>query len=172
MNWNNDLIIIKDNFFEETLFKKIQADLDTVKFENRYGRDKGKNHKTYFDVLLSQDHPGPVALKSFLKVELGMVVNKMNSFYFLSTKHQEPSPHVDSDFKINCIIYLKGPPFINNGTGLYEKNGEKWTLNSHVGFKENRMAMFSSSRTHGSLQCEEGATGRFIMANWVHHELE
>tara|TARA_R100000963_G_C4593647_1_gene69936 strand:- start:48 stop:578 length:531 start_codon:yes stop_codon:yes gene_type:complete len=176
MKWDKDLIIVKDNFLDETVFKKIYADLDTVKFESRYGREKrGDGDKIYFDVPLSQDHSGPLALRSFLKDEFGIIVTKMKSFYLLTPKHKEPTPHHDLPFKINCIIYLKGPTFIHNGTALYEneKKGELWDFNTLVGFKENRMLMFSAGKMHASLQSEEGATGRFIMSNWINeYELE
>ena len=169
MNWNKDLLIIKDNFFEEALFKKIQADLDTFTFENIYAAAKGgDSRKIYFAVTLSQDHPGPVAVRSFFKAEFGIIVKKMESLCLLSTKHEKASPHTDRPrAKINCIIYLKGGSLVHNGTALYEKDGENLIINSHIGFKENRMVMFSSERTHASLQFAEGSTGRFIMGNWI-----
>ena len=175
MIWNKDLVIIKDNFFEEALFKKIQADLDTSKFENMYGVAKGGNsRKIYYSVSLSQDHPAHVAVKSFFKAELGIIVKKMESLFLLSTKHKEPTPHDDLPFKINCTIYLRGGSLVHNGTALYEKNNEGVdVINSHIGFKENRMVMFSAEKTHASLQFAEGATGRFIMGNFIEdYELE
>lgn len=167
MIWNKDLIIIKDNFLDETLFKKIYSELDKVKFVNRSTHKEGETQKIYFNAPLSTDHPAPIALKSFFKAELGMIINKMESFYFLSAKHEEPSPHDDTPGKINCIIYLKGPSLVHNGTALYEKNGEMWNINSHIGFKENRAIIFSSHRKHASLQFEQGATGRYLIANFI-----
>ena len=111
-------------------------------------------------------------VKSFFKNELDIIIKKLDSSYFLSTKHEEPSPHTDHA-KINCIIYLKGGSLVNNGTALYENNKEgDDVLNSHIGFKENRAVIFSR-RKHASLQFAEGATGRFIMGNWINeYELE
>ena len=172
MKWNKDLIIVKDNFFNKTLFKEIYADLDKVKFVNRFTKIKANKQRIYFDVLLGRDHPGCIALKSFFKNELGVLVKKLDSSYFLSTKYEEPFPHTDAA-KINCIIYLKGGSLINNGTALYEKNNEGVdVINSHIGFKENRAVVFSG-RTHASLQFAEGSTARFIMANFIEdYELE
>ena len=175
MKWNKDLSIIKDNFFEETLFKKIQVDLDTVKFENIYALDGkgGDPQKIYFAVSLSQDHPGPVAVRSFFKAEFGIIITKMESLYLLTPKHKKPTPHTDRG-KINCLIYLKGGSLVHNGTALYEKNNEgDDVLNSHIGFKENRAIIFSAKKTHASLQFGEGSTGRFAMASWIgEYELE
>jgi len=166
MKWNKDLIIVKDNFFNKTLFKKIYADLDRVKFVNRFTKIKANKQRIYFDVLLGRDHPGCIALKSFFKDELGVNVKTLLSYYFLSTKHEEPTIHTDL-YKINCIIYLKGKSRINNGTGFYEKNGRADVLNSHIGFKENRAVFFRANRKHASLQFAEGATGRYIMTNFI-----
>jgi len=157
------------------LFKKIQVDLDTVKFENIYAREKGgDSRKIYFGVPLSQDHPGPVTVKSFFKAEFGIIITKMESFYLLTPKHEKPTPHTDSPAaKINCLIYLKGGSLINNGTALYENDGKNWMINSHIGFKENRALIFSSEKTHASLQFGQGSTGRFAMVNWINeYELE
>ena len=173
MKWNKDLSIIKDNFLDETVFKKIQVDLDTVKFENIYATAKGgDSRKIYFAVSLSQDHPGPVAVRSFFKAEFGIIITKMESFYLLTPKHEKPTPHTDRG-KINCLIYLKGGSLMNNGTALYENDGKNWMINSHIGFKENRAVIFRGNRKHSSLQFAEGSTGRFIMSNWINeYELE
>ena len=173
MKWNKDLSIIKDNFLDETVFKKIQVDLDTVKFENIYATAKGgDSRKIYFAVSLSQDHPGPVAVRSFFKAEFGIIITAMESFYLLSPKHEKPTPHTDRA-KINCLIYLKGGSLMNNGTALYENDGKNWMINSHIGFKENRAIIFSAKKTHASLQFGEGSTGRFAMSNWIYeYELE
>ena len=170
MNWHKDLIIIKDNFFEETLFKKIQAELDTSKFKSTKPDETYK--QIYFKAPIVKDHPAALVIKSFFKAEFGIIITAMESFYLLSPKHEKPSPHSDR-IKINCPIYLKGGSLMNNGTALYEKDGENWVINSHIGFKENRAVMFSSERTHASLQFAEGATGRFIMGNFIEdYELE
>tara|TARA_R110002020_G_scaffold331576_1_gene547063 strand:+ start:1626 stop:2135 length:510 start_codon:yes stop_codon:yes gene_type:complete len=168
MKWNKDLIIVKDNFFKKTLFKKIYADLDKVKFVNRFthATEKGDQQKIYFDVHLGPTHPGCIALKSFFKEELGVNVKALLSYYFLSTKHEKPTIHTDLH-KINCIIYLKGQSQINNGTGFYEKKKGTYVLNSHIGFKENRAVFFRGDRKHASLQFAQGATGRYIMTNFI-----
>jgi len=176
MNWNKDLIVIKDNFLDETLLKKIQVELETAKFENQWenigGAYLGDPQKIYFSVFLKQDHPGPVAVRSFFKAEFGIIITKMETYYILSPKHKKPTPHTDRS-KFNCLIYLKGGSLINNGTALYENDGKNWVINSHLGFKENRALIFSSKKTHASLQFGEGSTGRFAMSNWIYeYELE
>ena len=95
MKWNKDLIIVKDNFFNKTLFKKIYADLDKVKFVNRFTKINANKQRIYFDVLLGPEHPGCIALQSFFKDELGVNVKTLLSYYFLSTKHEEPTVHTD-----------------------------------------------------------------------------
>ena len=56
----------------------------------------------------------------------------------------------------------------NNGTGFYDKISEdKYELNTHVGFKENRAIVFDSKIYHTSLQFNEGTGTRYCLANFI-----
>ena len=72
--------------------------------------------------------------------------------YFLSSKHEEATPHDDSEDDLNCLVYLKGNEIINSGTGFYDKKENQYVLNRHIGFKENRAIIFDSKIFHSSLQ--------------------
>ena len=72
---------------------------------------------------------------------------------------------------INCLVYLKGNHLLNSGTGFYNKVGNEFVLNTHVGFKENRAIIFDSKIRHCSLQFNENTDSRFVMANFFNYEV-
>jgi hypothetical protein len=162
-----DLIIIKDNFFEENIYKEILFDISRLKFTNRHATVLNKNNyqKRYFNVPLNINHFAVVeVLKKLKDYDLDLKIEESN--YFLSTKHEEPSPHQDS-VDVNCLIYLKGLHILNSGTGFYEKKDDDYVLNRHIGFKENRAVIFDAQIFHTSLQFNDVTGTRYIMANFL-----
>jgi len=162
-------IIIQDNFFTEKILKEINKDLLKFKFKNR-SIDEGDSiyQKIYFQVPLDKEY--------FAVKEVITILNKNNikvdhafSNYFLSTKHEKATPHCDAT-DVNCLIYLKGNHLINSGTGFYDKINDKYELNTHVGFKENRAIIFDSKIFHCSLQFNENTNSRYVMANFFNYE--
>ena len=114
-----DLLIVKDNFFEEKVYNQILYDISRLKFESRYStcNEKNKNiyQKIYFNVPLNKNH---FAVKEVYKLlsEYGLNLISTEHNYFLSTKHKEASPHVDHYSDVNCLVYLKGINILNSGT--------------------------------------------------------
>ena len=168
-------IIIKDNFFNENVLKKIKQDILKLKFVIRYyqndSKDK-KNNRIYFNVDLNMEHFAVKEVYKNLKKYFKNIKNlkKSEHHYFLSTKHIKATPHMDS-CHINCLVYLKGNYLINSGTGFYDKNEDtgEYILNTHVGFKENRAIIFDSSIYHASLQFNENCGTRYAMANFFYN---
>jgi hypothetical protein len=68
----------------------------------------------------------------------------------------EPLPHLDDSF--NFLLYVKGDPLLNNGTGFYTEGNK---LSSHIGFLENRAVFFNASIIwHTNLQSFGESTPR------------
>ena len=166
-----DLLIVKDNFFKEDVYNEILKDISKLKFNNRSTTINKKNtrennvyQKIYFNVPLNVNHFAVQEVSKLLN-NYGFTLNSSEHVYFLSTKHKEPTPHEDG-WDLNCLVYLKGSEIINSGTGFYEKKEEEYVLNRHIGFKENRAIIFDSKIFHTSLQFNEGAKPRYVMANF------
>ena len=172
MNINKikDFLIVKDNFFSKKIYDEIMLDLSNLKFTNRYStvseEDKNIYQKTYFDVPLDTNHFAVQEVFKKLK-EYGFNLSFCEHTYFLSTKHKKPSPHNDAA-DLNCLIYLKGKEIVNSGTGFYDQHDSILRLNRHIGFKENRAIIFDSKIYHASLQFNEDAGTRYVMANFFY----
>ena len=173
MNLIKNHIIIKDNFFDEKIFKEIQKDISNLQFTNRYvtvnNDSKNPYQKIYFNVELNFKHFAVEEVFKNLKKSHNNL-KLVSSNYFLSTKHEEATPHNDANVDLNCLIYIKGNYLINNGTGFYDKRDNNFVLNTHVGFKENRAIIFDSNIYHTSLQFNKNCGARYIMANFFNYE--
>jgi hypothetical protein len=165
-----DFLIVKDNFFEKKVYDEILKDISTLKFTNRntYVPNKNVYQQTYFNVPLNKNHFAVIEVLKILK-EYGLNLKLWESVYFLSSKHKKPTPHDDAT-DLNCLVYLKGKELVNSGTGFYDKTGDTYKLNRHVGFKENRAIIFDSKIFHSSLQFNEDAGSRYVMANFLYYK--
>ena len=162
-------IIVQDNFFNKKMLDKIKIDLQHQKFSNRFTEEKNTIYqKIYFNVRLKDDHPVVLETIKILKEKFNLTYFNISSQYFLSTRHEEATPHSDCLNEYNCLIYLQGAPLLNSGTGFYDydKKNDKYNLNTHIGFKENRAIIFDSKIYHSSLQFNEGSGKRFCLANF------
>jgi hypothetical protein len=168
LNWKNDQILIKDNFFSEEILSKVHIELPSLNFTNRHvdRKDRTSYNKIYFNFPLSSDHYLVEETTNILLKEYNIKYKKMESVYFLSTKNNLPTPHTDT-CELNVLIYLKGDSLMHNGTGIYEQNN----LNTHLGFKENRAILFNGAKyMHASLQSfEQEASPRYVMANFLNY---
>ena len=162
-------IIIQDNFFSKKMLDKIKIDLSHSKFANRFISNQNTVYqKIYFNVKLTYNHPVVIETIKILKKKFNLSCSTISSNYFLSTKHEQATPHDDRSHEYNCLIYLKGNSLVNNGTGFYDKiSGGGYQLNTHVGFKENRAIIFDSKIFHTSLQFNEGSGTRYCLANFI-----
>ena len=171
-----DHIIIKDNFFDADVYKEIILDISKLKFTNRHElvNEESKNiyQKIYFDVPLSSDHFAVKEVLRKLLEDYSLELLSKEHSYFLSTKHEEATPHDDKSSDVNCLIYLKGESLLNSGTGFYDYDKEKnqYTINRHIGFEKNRAIIFDSNIFHASLQFNAGAGSRYVMANFFNYK--
>tara|TARA_Y100000004_G_C8737159_1_gene336754 strand:+ start:57 stop:590 length:534 start_codon:yes stop_codon:yes gene_type:complete len=169
-----DLLIVKDNFFDKNIYEKIIFDISKLKFSNRNTlveeKDKNIYQKIYFSVLLNPNHFAVKEVVRKLKEDYLLDLLGHEHSYFLSTKHEKSTPHEDI-VDVNCLIYLKGEKILNSGTAFYdyEKENNQYTINRHIGFKENRAIIFDSKILHSSLQFNTDARPRYVMANFFYH---
>ena len=161
-------IIIKDNFFNETVYKKILIDISRLKFSNRHesvGNSlKNIYQKIYFNVPLSKDH---FAVQETINIlnSYKLNLNDGEHNYFLSASHEGASIHNDVA-RLNCLIYIKGKNLMNSGTGFYDKEKDTYHLRTHVGFKENRGIIFDSKIYHSTTQFQKDSGSRYVLANF------
>ncbi len=173
-----DYLIVKDNFFDEDVYNEILKDISRLKFENRSTlidkKDLKANNvyqKIYFNVKLNINHFAVKYVCEKLK-EYKLNLSVLENAYFLSTKHEDATPHNDDVADVNCLIYLKGEMTLNSGTGFYDIKDNNYELNRHIGFKNNRAIIFDSKIFHASLQFNEGARPRYVMANFFKYKNE
>ena len=146
------LIKIVDNFFDEETFKNIRNYVSTkVTFETSFfEKDAGdhgeksygmrsslSNHPELMDTILRQSE------KKFRikinKINGSSGVDMRNLKYFIA--HTDPFDH-------NIMIMLVGPEANTNGTVFYSDLNN--TIDTHVGFRENRAIMFPSDLIHSA----------------------
>ena len=168
-----DSFIVKDNFFDKKTYDKILFDISKSSFTNRntiIKKEHQNNYqKIYFSVPLDFNHFAVIEMKKILK-NMGFNLKSSEHNYFLSTKHEESTPHADWRSDVNCLIYLKGKHLVNSGTAFWDKVDDNHVLNSHVGFKENRAIIFDSKIIHCSLQFNENCGSRYAMSNFLNYE--
>ena len=75
---------------------------------------------------------------------------------------EEPLFHTDHDKGnvANFLLFVKGKPLLNNGTGFMHDN----KLSSHIGFVENRALFFNGMKIpHSDLQSFGDSSNRFTL---------
>lgn len=147
-------ITIKDNFFDENIFKELHNTLPNLNYFCRHNAivtDDATQHINHIWFSTdSEEH-----IQNIVKENCEKILNKkfkinFCSYTLLSTV--EPLPHCDLDDKCDyqVIIYIKGNENLHKGTGfyVYNKDKDENQLNTHVGFKQNRAVLWHSNTTH------------------------
>ena len=149
-------IHIKDNFIESDMFKFIY---EKIPFHNysgdshRYRGDLNKEHHLFFAAKTEPE------VRNYVKERCEKLYNKKfeQGFcdYTMVMHRKEPMPHHDlgDDVSHQIIIYIRGEEGLNKGTGFYthDKKNNKYVLNTHVGFNENRGIFWDSHAYHSPL---------------------
>ena len=167
-------IFIQDDFFDHNVLKEIQQKMLTSEFKSRYQdtlHDDQQNNnlyqRNYHHIALPDESDVSLEVKKNIKKYFNVTVIGMKSNYFLSFPNTPAIPHDDNGL-YNCLIYLLGDTKINNGTGFYEQKDDKFSLHTHIGFKENRAIFFTSSIWHSPLQFAGESTPRYVLANFIY----
>jgi len=151
-------IIIKDNFFEESLHKKLTNHIVHMNFDpNLTGFEGGlkgtdydnKNH-TWFSTPVDDE------TQKIINKKCSEILNKKLELYlcvYTILGKTKPIPHCDQaeNCHYQAIIYIKGNEELNKGTGFYIKKDNNLELNTHVGFIENRSIIWHSNTFHTPL---------------------
>jgi hypothetical protein len=146
------VIQIEDSFFDEKMFTYIRKHVTTkLIFKPSYfEEDKGKKAKENFygnrfdwehdkdllDIFVKQ------AEKTF-RLNIKKLVNPPGGVDLRNLDALKP--HYDFG-KLNILVMLAGPTAVTNGTVFYTDT----QLDIHVGFRENRVVIFPSSKYHCS----------------------
>ena len=146
-------IRIKDNFFSKEEFDKIKTVAKSINFgaiNIKYFNQK--NH-----VFFTTDAPQKICdivskrVSDFFKIK---ILNMHLCQYSLVAKSNKVEAHNDKSEYTNfqTILYIDGNEDIHCGTGFYTSKGNnKFTLNSHIGFKPNRIVSWSADVYHAPL---------------------
>jgi len=138
-------IIIKDNFLDEDVHKKIYKKIDRYNYFPRGNVIENVNHIWYSCDAESE-------ISEIIKNKCEKIVHKKLKIRFCSyTMLATVEPRVHCDLNPDCdyqiIIYIKGNIDLHKGTGFYLNK----KLNTHVGFNENRAVIWHANTWHSPL---------------------
>tara|TARA_R110000796_G_scaffold194843_1_gene311210 strand:- start:48 stop:602 length:555 start_codon:yes stop_codon:yes gene_type:complete len=146
-------IRIKDNFFSKEDFNYIKNVAKNIKFGSlnlTYGENKNhvffttKAPKEICDIISKR-------VSDFFKIK---ILNIPLCQYSLVAKSDKVEAHNDSDDNTNfqTIIYIDGNEDIHCGTAFYTAKGkDNYVLNSHIGFRPNRIVSWGPNVYHAPL---------------------
>jgi len=139
-------ITILDNFFDKNTLNKLQNALPILTYSSKYNYIHDISH-IWFSA------PAEDYIENILKENCEKILNKklkinFCSYTLLSTV--EPLPHCDlsEDCDYQIIVYIKGNENLHKGTGFYVGGEDKYELNTHVGFRENRAVVWHANTWH------------------------
>jgi len=138
-------LIVKDNFLDEDLFKKIHSRINKYTYLHGYNNIENINH-IWYSCNVEED------IEQVVKESAEKIWNKKFKVNFCTyTMLATVEPRVHCDLGDNCdhqiIIYIKGNTNLHKGTGFYLNN----ELNTHIGFNENRALSWHSNTWHSPL---------------------
>lgn len=146
-------IRIKDNFFSKEDFNHIKNFAKNINFSGLNAVYAGKKNHVWF----TTDAPKEICdivckrVSDFFKIK---ILKLTLCQYSLVAKSDKTEVHKDYNDHCNfqTIIYIDGNEDIHCGTGFYTKIGEdEYRLNSHIGFKPNRIVSWGSDVYHAPL---------------------
>lgn len=152
---NNDFDIrIKDNFFNKEDYNKIKFFSSKILWKPTnlcYSKNNPKH------VWFTEDCPKEISdivskeVSKFFKIK---ILKEVTCQYSFVAKSKKIEVHNDGEGEHNfqVIIYIDGDENIHCGTGFYTKKDDNtFNLNTHIGFKTNRIVSWSSGIYHAPL---------------------
>jgi len=146
-------IRIKDNFFSKEDFNHIKNFAKNINFSGLNAVYAGEEKHVWFTTNAPKEICDIVCkrVSDFFKIK----ILKLNLCqYSLVAKSDKTEVHKDYNDHCNfqTIVYIDGNEDIHCGTGFYTKIGEyEYRLNSHIGFKPNRIVSWGSDVYHAPL---------------------
>ena len=148
-NKNTKFVMYVDDFLEEKTLKSLQntlMNLNYAKVDNPQGQVYGQRH-----TFPKSFHNDPLLklIKQYFFPHRNLEPISVSAHY--RQNKDEPLFHIDDDKGnvANFLLFVKGKPLLNNGTGFMHNN----QLSSHIGFVENRALFFNGMKIpHSDLQ--------------------
>ena len=159
-NKNTEFVMYVDNFLGQETLESLQNTLINLKYKQSVNQENqiyGLRHtfpKSFHDdplLKLIKQYFFPHRNLKPISVSAHSRQNK-----------EEPLFHTDHDKGnvANFLLFVKGKPLLNNGTGFMHDN----QLSSHIGFVENRALFFNGMKIpHSDLQSFGDSSNRFTL---------
>ena len=159
-NKKTKFVMYVDDFLEEETLKSLQDTVMNLNYEevkNPAGQEYGFRHtfpKSFHDDPLLK------LIKQYFFPHRNLEPISVSAHSRQNKK--EPLFHTDHDKGnvANFLLFVKGDPLLNNGTGFTHDN----QLSSHIGFVENRALFFNGMKIpHSDLQSFGDSSKRFTL---------
>ena len=159
-NRNTKFVMYVDDFLTQETLESLQETFQKINYETVknpegqvYGQRHTFPHSFHSDPLLKliKDYFFPHRILEPISVSAHLREN-----------NKEPLFHTDHDKGnvANFLLFVKGEPLLNNGTGFMHDN----KLSSHIGFIENRALFFNGMKIpHSDLQSFGDSSNRYTL---------
>jgi hypothetical protein len=159
-NKETKFVMYVDDFLSEETLKSLQETFQKINYsgvKNPEGKLYGHRHtfpKSFHDDPLLQ------LIKQYFFPHRNLEPVSVSAH--LRENKDEPLFHTDDDKGnvANFLLFVKGEPLLNNGTGFMHNN----QLSSHIGFVENRALFFNGMKIpHSDLQSFGDSSNRYTL---------
>jgi len=159
-------IRIKDNFLSKEEFNKVKYIGKNINFHANDIGYSGKNGHVFF----TKDAPKEILDILYKRVSDFFKINILNinlCQYSMVAKSNKTEVHNDKSEETNfqTIFYIEGNEDIHCGTGFYIKGKKEndLILNTHIGFKPNRIVSWASNVFHAPLSFTDSYKNRISL---------
>ena len=159
-NRNTKFVMYVDDFLTQETLESLQETFQKINYEtvkNPEGQVYGQRH-----TFPHSFHSDPLLklIKNYFFPHRNLEPISVSAH--LRENNKEPLFHTDYDKGnvANFLLFVKGEPLLNNGTGFMHDN----KLSSHIGFVENRALFFNGMKIpHSDLQSFGDSSNRFTL---------
>jgi len=151
-------IRIKDNFLNENDFNKVKSYIKTIQWTPTKIVYDNKNPKHVWFTEAAPDEIKNIMLNEVSNFFNLKILQSDVCHYTFVLKSQKIEVHNDKAENTNfqTIFYIEGDENVHAGTGFYiKKDTDTYELNTHVGFKPNRIVSWDSNVYHAPLSFTE-----------------
>lgn len=151
-------IQIKDNFLNNKDFDKIKSYVKNISWKpiNLVYDEKNPKH-----VWFTENCPEEISkilskkVSKFFNIEI-LKINTCQYTFVAKSKKTELHHDGNSGHDFQIILYIEGNENVHCGTGFYiKKDDGSFDLNTHIGFKPNRIVSWSSGIYHAPLSFDD-----------------
>jgi|TARA_R110002012_G_scaffold70991_2_gene182381 hypothetical protein len=159
-NKNTKFVMYVDDFLTQETLESLQETFQKINYSGvknpegqLYGHRHTFPHSFHNDPLLK-------LIKQYFFPHRNLEPISVSAH--LRENNKEPLFHTDDDKGnvANFLLFVKGEPLLNNGTGFMHNN----QLSSHIGFVENRALFFNGMKIpHSDLQSFGESSQRYTL---------